>query len=256
MPEAQPARRSSGGETVEGFRVAYTPGHASPPRLLPRTRRPATPTSATWPACASRRASSRVAADAAARHRRRGLGALARDGRAPGTRAPVPHALRPRRRRRPRSSSALRGAAAHELPSAPGPAIASGSWPSWRPRSRPSRRRVRRAAAPGGAARAALAGPRALLAQARSERADRDQLGYPARTSNRALAGRTRSGRRGCSLDEPLAARPRAAAAAPRRGARSTRTTSRASPGQGVGTRAASTATSAGGRSRRRCWSR
>ena len=44
----------SGGETVEGFRVAYTPGPRDPPRLATCTRTRATPTWATWPACASR----------------------------------------------------------------------------------------------------------------------------------------------------------------------------------------------------------
>ena len=51
----------SGGETVEGFRVAYTPGHASAPRLATSTRSRATPTWATWRACASRRIAYTVA---------------------------------------------------------------------------------------------------------------------------------------------------------------------------------------------------
>ena len=51
----------SGGETVEGFRVAYTPGHASHHVSLPPRGDRATPTWATWPACASRRIPSSVA---------------------------------------------------------------------------------------------------------------------------------------------------------------------------------------------------
>ena len=77
--------RSSGGEEVEGFRVAHAPGHAShhvglPPRadrrrLCRRHGRRAHP---------SARVHGR--ADAAAGHRRRGVGALARTGRAIGGR--------------------------------------------------------------------------------------------------------------------------------------------------------------------------
>ena len=43
----------SGGETIEGFRVAYTPGPRVAPRLLPPRGLRATRTSATWPECGS-----------------------------------------------------------------------------------------------------------------------------------------------------------------------------------------------------------
>ena len=89
VPEAQPARRCSGGETVLGdFRVEYTPGPRLAPRLLParaerhrvrrrRRRRP-------HPA-----GGVRARADAAARHRRRGVGRA----RSTSSRAGSPQAL-------------------------------------------------------------------------------------------------------------------------------------------------------------------
>ena len=73
-------RRSKGGETVEGFEVAYTPGHASHHvtyfheadrrRLHRRRRRRAHPA-----------ARARAGADAAAGHRRRAVARLDRDRR-------------------------------------------------------------------------------------------------------------------------------------------------------------------------------
>ena len=84
-----------GGETVEGFRVAYTPGHASHHVSLPARGHRATPTWATWPACAIPPLRLHGAAHAAARHRRRGLARLAAHDRGLEPARALPHALRP-----------------------------------------------------------------------------------------------------------------------------------------------------------------
>ena len=49
----------TGGEAVEGFRVAYTPGHASHHVCYLHEDERATPTSATWPGCGFPRTSTR-----------------------------------------------------------------------------------------------------------------------------------------------------------------------------------------------------
>ena len=59
MPEER-SRRSSGGETVEGFHVEYTPGHASH-HVCYLHEESGDATWATSPACASRPTSSVVA---------------------------------------------------------------------------------------------------------------------------------------------------------------------------------------------------
>ena len=70
----------SGGEEIEGFRVAHVPGHASH-HVAYLHSRPATPTSGTWPACASLRTSSRW-------RRRRRRTSTSRRGSARSTRSP------------------------------------------------------------------------------------------------------------------------------------------------------------------------
>ncbi len=91
----------SGGETVLGMRVAYTPGPRLPPRLLP--------TRGEWDGVCRRRrrlpdpaVQLGAAADAAARHRHRDLGRVARPCRWLGAGAPGADALRGGRGRRPR----------------------------------------------------------------------------------------------------------------------------------------------------------
>ena len=171
----------SGGEEIEGFRVAHVPGHANHHvaylhrgnrRRLRRGRGRRTHPSARV----------HVGADAAAGHRRRGVGALARDGRrmAPATTLPDP--LRPRRRDRPAARAPAPGRSA-PTQSAPAGEIASGFWPRWRRRSTP-RETARR---PRDCARQLLVSCSGSGSSATGRNADRAQpetLGYPARTSH------------------------------------------------------------------------
>ena len=146
-----------------------TPATTSAGSTSPR----ATPTSATWPGCGSRRASFTLAADAAAGDRRRGVARVARPDRGA---APAAAAADPLRRRRGRRGAARAG------PREPARAGASAAEAGDRERflelARGADRRRHRPRdgaqpAPGDPARAALAGARALLAQAPRGRAGR-----------------------------------------------------------------------------------
>ena len=102
-------RAGAGGEHARAAaaarRCSATSASSTRPATPPTTSatctsRAARPSSATSPACASRRASYVIAPDAAARHRRRGVGALARHRRGLGPAGARADPLRPRRRRR------------------------------------------------------------------------------------------------------------------------------------------------------------
>ena len=158
------ARPCPGGEVVEGFRVAYTPGHASHHvsylheatrrRLRGRRGRRA-------------RAAARVhrSAHAAARHRPGAVGGVAANARGVGPHGALPHPFRPARRRgradreRPRGASRP-GRAGSRQRRAGVRRVAPGAPVGEHERGRPGELRAGRAPRP------ALPGAGALLAQA------------------------------------------------------------------------------------------